>query len=164
MKTLLLTLLISIGSFAQKESYQYFSVGSDTKFLGKDLIFNAGCVGKDFEMFIGYEVFKKINFDKYTAGAGYHFPRYVKNVKVDIVPSIDFNIINRWSDWGGGLGDRNQKSSHIAFGGNLAFRIEITDRIMIENQFQFLPRVDLNTMYGGRTVRISNFSKIIIKL
>ena len=163
MKTLILILAVT-SIYAQKECYQYVSFGSDVKFATKDLIFNAGCVGNNFEMNIGYEVFKEINFDKYTIGIAYHIPRYISNTKTIIVPSIEPTMINRWGDWGGGLDNRNQRSNHLSFGFNLALRAELTNRIMLEIQSNYLPRIDLNTMYGGTNNRMSNYFKILYKL
>jgi len=163
MKKLIL-ILVFTSIYAQKESYQYVSFGTDIKFASQDLILNAGCVGNNFEMNIGYELFKQINFDKYTIGIAYHIPRYVGNTKTVIIPSIEPTMINRWGNWGGGLGDRCQRSNHLSLGFNIAIRAELTDKIMLEIQANYLPRTDLNTMYGSINNRLSNYFKILYKL
>ena len=157
-------LLLTTICYSQKECYQYIAIGSDIKFCPHDLIFNAGLVGNNFEVNIGYENFNTINFDKYTIGVGYHLPLQLCDNKVVIIPSIEPTLINRWYNWGGGLGSINQVSSHLSLSGNLSVRAQLYGNFMAELQFNYLPRIDLNAMYGGTHYRLSNYFKVIYKL
>jgi hypothetical protein len=169
MKTLILMLLISIGSFAQT----YFSLGVDFKnaIIGSyptnnkpafDGIFRFGMIGSvpnhdtKIECSVGYESFKRIRFDRYIVAVGVNLYPFKKVV---IVPSWEGSIIGRWgSEWQG-------ISSHVALlGGSLGIRYEITDNVNLEFLTAFLNRVDLNTKYGGNTFRISNSITFIYKL
>jgi hypothetical protein len=169
MKTLILTLLISIGSFAQT----YVSVGVDLKnaIIGSeptnnnpafDGIFRFGMIGSipghdtKIECSVGYESFKRIRFDRYIVAVGVNLFPFKKVV---IVPSWEGSIIGRWgSEWQG-------ISSHLALlGGSLGIRYEITDNINIEFLTAVLDRVDLNTKHGGSNIIISNSITLIYKL
>jgi hypothetical protein len=189
----LMVFFIVFKSFSQqrdREHYIAFSTAVDVRNLivgskptnnksALDLLFQASVVCPSaVEINIGYESFKKINFDKYTIGVGYHFPLYGylgnKQVKTILIPSIEPTLINRWGTWGGGL-SYNQSSSHLSIGGNIAFRININENISLEYLFNALPRVDLNAKYpkeswhqkstiAGVPVVGSNYFKVIYKI
>ena len=169
MKTLILTLLISIGSFSQT----YFSVGVDFKnaIVGSeptnnkpafDGVFRFGMIGSvpnhdtKLEVSVGHESFKRIRFDRYIVAVGVNLYPFKKVV---IVPSWEGSIIGRWgAEWQG-------ISSHLAvLGGSLGIRYEITDNINLEFLTAVLDRVDLNTKYGGSNIRVSNSIILIYKL
>lgn len=108
------------------------------------------------EVSVGYESFKRIQFDRYIVAVGVHlFP--IK--KVVIVPSWEGSLIGRWgSMW-------QNKNSHIAvLGASLGIRYEISDSINLEFLTAVLNRVDLNTRYGGSNNRINNSITLICKL
>jgi len=169
MKTLILTLLISIVSSAQP----YFSVGVDFKnaIVGIDPtnnnpafdgIFRFGMIGSlpghetKIECSVGYESFKRIRFDRYIVAVGVNLFPFKKVV---IVPSWEGSIIGRWgSTW-------QNNNSHVAvLGGSLGIRYEITDKINIEYLNGLLNRVDLNARYGGNKFINNQSITIIFKL
>lgn len=178
MKTLIL-LLFTTFAFSQP----YVSAGVDIRnaTLGSeptnfkpafDGIFRIGAIGNQpfrsttLDVVVGYEVFNRIGFDRYFTSIGVHFPlktnyknQASNDNKITIVPAYEFSIINRWgSDWG-------VRSSHLAvLGANLGIRYKLSDRTEIEFLTALLDRVDLNTMYGGRTLKISKAVTYIIKL
>jgi len=170
MKTLILTiLLMSTICYSQT----YLSVGADIRngILGSeptnnkpafDGIFRFGMVGSipghstTIECSVGYESFKRIQFDRYIVAVGVHlFP--IKNVV--IVPSWEGSIIGRWGQtW-------QNRNSHLAIlGGSLGIRYKISDTFTAEFLTAVLDRVDLNTRYGGSNVRLSNSVTLIYKL
>lgn len=110
----------------------------------------------EIDIAVGYEVFNRIGFDRYFTSVGVHL---YPTSKITIVPAYEFSIINRWgSDWG-------VRSSHLAvLGVNLGIRYKLSDKAEIEFLTAILDRVDLNTMYGGRTFKISNAVTLIYKL
>jgi hypothetical protein len=169
MKTLILTLLISIGSFAQP----YFSVGVDFKnaIVGSDPtnnkpafdgIFRFGMIGSvpghetKIECSVGYESFKRIRFDRYIVAVGVNLFPFKKVV---IIPSWEGSIIGRWGqEW-------QTVSSHIALlGANVGIRYKINYHWSVELNTGVIDRVDLNTRYGGRNIRISEQFKILYRL
>lgn len=167
MKKLILILITSV-SFSQT----YISVGADIKnaIVGSQPtnnkpsfngIFRFGMIGslgktEGIEVTIGYETFKKISYDRYFFTVG-------KNINITddftIVPAYELSLINRWGvNWG-------VKSSHLAFlGANIGFRYKLSEKLKIELLTAILDRVDLNTMYGGRNIKISNALVLIYKL
>ncbi|CAM2883470.1 hypothetical protein SAMN05444143_102253 [Flavobacterium succinicans] len=190
MKTLIL-LLVSVFTFAQsdKENFIAFSGAVDARnlFLGSEptnyksginYLLQFAMVSRNYEVNVGYESFSITQFSKFTIGFGYHIPLRFNIgsllIKSTIIPSMEPTLINRWGNWGGGI-SYDQKSSHISVGGNLAYRINISDSIAIEYLFNVLPRVDLNAMYGdgswdnrrslnGIPLVGSNYFKLIYKL
>lgn len=176
MKKTILILMLSFTCFAQKEGYIYFSGAIDIKnaTLGSnptknkpelDLLYQFGLVGNNVEVNIGYESFKAIDFDKYSVAIGYHFPLYgnffSKQIKTVLIPSIEPCIINRWSNWAGGIGDRTQISGHLSIGLNASLRWKLKDKIYLEFLSSVLPRTDLNAMYGGKNYVYSNYLKML---
>jgi len=169
MKTLLLTLLISIGSFAQTYlsaniDFRNATFGSEpTNFKpALDAVYKFGMIGSipghktKIEMTIGYEVFNRIKFDRYFSTIGVQIPIAEK---LTAIPSYEFSIIGRWgSEW-------QTVSSHLAvLGANIVLRYKLTDNISFDFTTSVLDRVDLNTRYGGSNVRISNYLGINYKL
>lgn len=166
--TLLLTLpIFSSYSQQQKDTYISFSSGIDIRneITGSpptkdepslNYQFQFGMVGNNVEINIGYEVFPKLDFDKYTVGIGYHFHLYGNALKLPIhtifIPSIEPTLIGRHGTWGGGL-SYNQVSSHLSLGLNLAFRWQVNDNTAFEYSFNALPRTDLSAMYGEIATR-----------
>jgi hypothetical protein len=185
--------LIVATSYSQqkdKEHYIGFSVAADIRNLivgssatkhkrAADLFFQACVVAPArVEINIGYESFKVLNFDKYTMGVGYHFPLYGyignRQIKTILIPSLEPTLINRYGTWGGAL-SHNEPSSHLSIGANIAFRVNINDKIAVEYLFNALPRIDLNAKYpqdswsqkatvSGVPIGFSSFFKIIYKI
>lgn len=161
--TLLITLTVfSSYSQQQKDTYISFTSGFDIRneAIGSEPTnnkpslnyqFQFGMVGNNVEINVGYEVFPRLDFDKYTIGIGYHFHLYGKALKLPIhtvfIPSIEPTLIERHGTWGGGL-SYNQASSHMSLGLNLTFRWHINDNTAFEYSFNALPRTDLSSMYG----------------
>lgn len=190
MKTTIL-LLVTALTFAQndKENYLSFSGALDARNLisgsaptnnksALNYLLQFSMVSKNFEVNVGYERFSMIQFSKNTIGFGYHIPLHArignKTIKSTIIPSLEPTLINRWGTWGGGI-SYEQKSSHISVGGNLAYRIHLSDSIALEYHFNALPRVDLSSMYGsvstkdkksanGIPIIGSNYFKLVYKI
>jgi hypothetical protein len=166
--TLLLSLTIFLGhSQQQKDTYVSFTSGFDLKneIVGSpptnnepslNYQFQFAMVGNNVEVNIGYEVFPRLDFDKYTIGVGYHFHLYGNPLKLPIhtvlIPSIEPSLIGRHGTWGGGL-SYNQVSSHLSLGLNLTFRWHLNDTTAFEYSFNALPRTDLSAMYGDVSTR-----------
>ncbi|MGL5112300.1 MAG: hypothetical protein ACRC6O_06650 [Flavobacterium sp.] len=188
---ILILLLAYACSFGQsdKENYISFSGALDARNLvsgseptnnksGFNYLLQFAMVSRNFEVNVGYERFSMIQFSKYTIGFGYHIPLYARignmQLKSCIIPSVEPTLINRWGNWGGGIAF-DQKSSHLSVGGNLAYRIHISDSLAVEYLFNVLPRVDINAMYGnsnwkerrstsGIPIVGSNYFKLVYKL
>ncbi|MFV8325227.1 hypothetical protein [Flavobacterium sp. ZS1P14] len=163
---LTLTLFSSYGQ-QQKDTYLSFTSGFDVKneTIGSpptnnepalNYQFQFGMVGNNVEVNIGYEVFPRLDFDKYTVGVGYHFHLYGNALRLPIhtvfIPSIEPTLIGRHGTWGGGL-SYNQVSSHLSLGLNLTFRWHLSDTTAFEYSFNALPRTDLSAMYGDISTR-----------
>lgn len=151
----------------QKDTYISFTSGVDIRnaFIGSaptnnepslNYQFQFAMVGNNVEVNMGYEVFPRLDFDKYTIGVGYHFHLYgnalSRNIHTVFIPSIEPTLIGRHGTWGGGL-SYNQVSSHMSLGLNLALRWHISDNIAFEYSFNALPRTDLKAMYGEKSTR-----------
>ncbi|MDI1306524.1 MAG: hypothetical protein PSX42_16990 [bacterium] len=170
-KTIILLAIILVTSYSysqtEKDNYICFSGGLDLKsaIVGSNLTNNKfaldynlqfSMVDRNVEVYVGYESFTKIQFDKYFIGIGYHFPLYLfafqKSIKTTFIPSIEPTLINRWGTWGGGL-SFNEPSSHLSIGGNLAFRWDINDKFALEYSLNALPRTDLKAKYGSLSAK-----------
>jgi hypothetical protein len=165
--------ILSYSQKKDKENYISFSTGLDVKNLivgskptnnepALNLFYQLSLVSNNVELNIGYENFNRIKFDKYTIGVGYHFPLhgnvFNKKTKIVMVISIEPSIINRWGDnWG-------TVSSHLTIGGNIGFRMLITDEVGVEFLVNALPRTDLSSRYPETNPTIpiiySNFIKV----
>lgn len=160
---ILFTILLSVSTFAQR-GFMAGSVGFDVKntFSGSkptnnepsaDLLFQFKVVGnKGMEVGIGYEIFPRIDFSKYTMSYGYNFPLYgyIKGheIKTNVFVNIEPTIINRWGNWGGGI-SYTQNSSFLSVGANVGARWFFDEHLGIETQYNVLPRQDSAAMYGN---------------
>lgn len=168
MKTLIL-ILISGMCYSQT----YLSVGADIRngILGSeptnnkpafDGIFRFGMIGSipshstTIECSVGYESFKRIQFDRYIVAVGVHLK---VSDRITIVPSWEGSLIGRWGQtW-------QNRNSHLAIlGGTVGFRYKISDTFTAEFLSGLLDRVDLNTRYGGSNVGVNNSITLICKL
>jgi hypothetical protein len=160
--TILLAILFGTNSFSQtpeKEGYLAISAGVDVRnaLVGSEYTSNKpsldflgkfSMVGNNIEVNVGFESFKKIGFNKYTVGVGYHFPLYgrIGNtvIKTSLIPSIEPTIIDRWGE------EWETRKAHFSFfsvGANIALRWHLTDHISSELLLNALPRVDLSVRY-----------------
>lgn len=171
---ILLTLSLSFNIFAQEKETHYVSISAafdiknsvvGSKPTGDkpelDVLFQITAVGnKGTEAYVGYEMFNKINFSKYTIGIGQGFPLYGwldydSQIKTVLFVSLEPTIINRWGTWGGGISS-NQPISFLSLGANASVRWFIHDHFGFEILFNALPRTDLRSMYGNsNTGRVS---------
>lgn len=170
MKKIIILLLFSSVIQAQ---HIYFSSGFDVKNIvtgskptdsksALDLMLKFGMVSvKKVEATVNYENFKRLDFWKFGFGIGKQFEI---TDKIMIVPTIEYNLINRYDDWGGGLGYVDNSSSHLAFGASLPIRYEINDRFAVEIQSNILHRTDIKAKYGTDKWVLSNFLNIIYKI
>ena len=168
MKTLIL-ILISGMCYSQT----YLSVVADIRngILGSeptnnkpafDGIFRFGMIGSipnhstTIECSVGYESFKRIQFDRYIVAVGVHLK---VSDRITIVPSWEGSLIGRWgSTW------QNRNSQLAILGGTVGVRYKISDSFTAEFLTSVLDRVDLNTRYGGSNVRLNNSVTLICKL
>lgn len=169
-KTCVVVFLISLSGFSQNI---YFAAGTDFRnaIVGSkatknnpelDLNLKFGMVSnKTIEITINYESFQRLDFWKFGFGVG---KQIQLRDKIMIVPTLEYNLINRSDDWGGGLGTKDTSSSHLAFGASIPIRYEISDFFAVELQSNVLHRVDINTKYGGDNWVFSNFLNIIYKI
>ena len=158
MKKLLILLLFTTASYSQNV---YVSAGIDVRnaIVGSsptqnkpalDYIVRFGMVGSvpnhitTIEVQIGYERFEAIDFSRFFFGLGVQLYPF-KNITV--IPTIEPSLIDRWNNWGGGLGEEKLKSSHLTVGVSLAVRYEVSYHISLEAQSCLLPRTDVYTMY-----------------
>ena len=182
MKKLLILLLLTTASYSQNV---YVSAGFDVRNLitgseatdyspELDYIVRFGMIGSIpnhktvLEAQIGYERFEAIDYDRFFFGFGVHFPLYAyvfgEEIKTTLIPTIEPSLINRWSNWGGGLGTEQQDSSHLTIGLSLALRYEISDKFSIEAQSGLMPRSDLNAMYKGDNYVVNNSLSVLYRL
>ena len=170
MKKFILLLLIS--NVAQSQNL-YFSAGIDVRNAisgskatdnrsALDLNFKFGLVSnKCTEITINYEKFNVIDFSRFSFGVGQQIEI---THKIKVVPTLEYGLINRSGNWGGGLSQDDGKSSHLGFGFSLPIRYEINDKFAIELQSQLLQRTDINTKYGGNNFVLSNFVNLVYKI
>ena len=170
MKKLILLLLIANASQSQN---LYFSAGIDVRnaIAGSkptnnkselDLNFKFGLVSnKGVEITINYEKFNAIDFNRFAFGVGQQIE---VTEKIKVVPTLEYGLINRSGNWGGGFSQDDVKSSHLGFGFSLPIRYEINDYFAIELQSQLLQRTDINTKYGGNNFVLSNFVNLVYKI
>ena len=167
-----LILLLLIANVTQSQNI-YFSAGIDVRnsISGSkatnnkselDLNFKFGLVSnKGVEITINYEKFNAIDFSRFAFGVGQQIEL---TEKIKVVPTIEYGLINRSGNWGGGLSQDEGKSSHLGFGFSLPIRYEINDKFAVELQSQLLQRTDINTKYGGNNFVLSNFINLVYKI
>lgn len=158
MKKLLILLLLTTASYSQNI---YISAGIDVRnaIVGSeatdskpalDYIVRFGMVGTvphhitTLEAQVGYERFERLDYSRFFFGLGVQLYPF-KNITV--IPAIEPSLIDRWDNWGGGLGEEKLKSSHLTVGLSLAVRYEVSYHISLEVQSCLLPRTDVYTMY-----------------
>lgn len=164
--------LLLIANVAQSQNV-YFSAGIDVRnaIAGSkptnnkselDLNLKFGLVSnKGIEITVNYEKFNAIDFSRFSFGLG---KQIEINDKFKVVPTLEYGLINRSGDWGGGLSTKNNNSSHLGWGISLPIRYEINDNFAVELQSQLLQRVDINTKYGGNNFVLSNFVNLVYKI
>lgn len=190
MKKLILTTILMLSSLTygqmgvDVDTYAAFVIGADIKnaTFGSqptnykpafDGVYQLVMVGKDFELNVGYERFNytfKENgltvkaFEKYSLGVGYHFPLYGyiagKEIKTTFIPSLEPSII--WRP----LIDVDGMKARPGFptlGVNFSFQWNISDDFAFQLTSNFLPRPDLNYLYGQNKIVISNYGKLVYK-
>lgn len=170
MKKLLLLLLIA--NLAQSQNI-YGGLGIDVRNaivgskptnnkLELDLNLKFGMVTlKKTEITINYEKFNRIDFSRFSFGLGQQIE---VTDKFKVVPTLEYGLINRSGNWGGGLSQDEGKSSHLGWGISVPIRYEINDNFAVELQSQLLQRVDLNTKYGGNNFTFSEFINFVYKI
>lgn len=158
MKKLLILLLFTTALYSQNI---YISAGIDVRntTVGSDATRNKpaldyivrfGMVGSVpkyitvLEAQVGYERFERLDYSRFFFGLGVQLYPF-KNITV--IPTIEPSLIDRWDNWGGGLGEIKQNSSHFTVGVSLAVRYEVSYHISLEAQSCLLPRTDVYTMY-----------------
>ena len=157
MKNLLALILLTTASYSQI----YVSAGFDVRNLvigseatrnksELDYILRLGMIGTvpnhitTLEAQVGYERFERLDYSRFFFGLGVQLYPFKD---ITVIPTIEPSLIDRWSNWGGGLGAEKLKSSHLTVGASLAVRYEVSYRISLEAQSCLLPRTDVYTMY-----------------
>ena len=161
MKKLIFIFLIGIASSAQGV---YFSTGFD-KSLSNSSTF--GMLGHNkVEVTINNEYSKRLDYNRFSFGIGYHIERVIPFTQKEIliIPSVNFGLIDRWSDWDGGLSDKDNKSSHLGFGASLSFQIDLNETFALRLKTEIVDRVDNRTKYGTAKIMPSSFVELLIKL
>lgn len=168
--TLVLSLFAVVISYSQNV---YFASGFDVRnaVVGSkptqdkpelDLLVKFGMVSnKKVEVTVNYEVFSRLDFWKFGFGVG---KQIEVSDRIKIVPTLEYNLINRSDDWGGGLGYIDNASSHLAFGASLPVRFSLNDNWEIEIQSNLLHRTDIKAKYDQDKWVVSNFLNIIYKI
>jgi hypothetical protein len=169
-KNIVIVILISVSGFSQNV---YFSTGADVRngLLGSqatannpalDLILKFGMISnKKLEVTVTHENFNRLDFWRF----GFGFGKQIQlTEKIMIVPTLEYNLINRSDDWGGGLGYKDKSIGHLGFGASIPIRYDINKTWAVELQTNVLQRTDLNTKYGGNNWVFSNFLNIVYKI
>ncbi len=149
MKKIILLLFIASTSFAQSDPYVYFTANADLRnaALGSDSTgnkpevnseFKFGMTGQGFEVAIGYEIFPRIDYERYFISVS----KMIEFRNLTVVPSIEPSIIGRSDDWGGGLGYKDNDSSHLSVGIAVPVRYHLNDSWAIEGVFDAIIRTD----------------------
>ena len=158
MKKLLILLLLTTASYSQNI---YVSAGIDVRnaIIGSDATQNKpaldylvrfGMIGSvphhitTLEAQVGYERFERLDYSRFFFGLGVQLYPFKD---ITVIPTIEPSLIDRWDNWGSGLGEEKLKSSHLTVGVSLAVRYEVSYHISLELQNSLLPRTDLFTMY-----------------
>lgn len=169
-KLTLLVLLISCISYAQNK--MTFSIGGDIKncisgsnatnnepkpdILVKLTIQNQRMM----EIGIGAEVFTAIDFNKVFVTVG---RRIDLTNKLKLIGSIEPTVIDRTSNWGGGISKEDPKMFFTG-GGSATFRYIIIPEIALEVQSNLLYRRDLQYQYNSDPWVVSNYFSVVFKL
>jgi hypothetical protein len=163
MKKLIILLLLATSA----QSQIYVSTGIDVRnaIVGSkptdnkpalDLLFKVHLVGKSVECTVQYERFESIGFDKFAFGVGYQF----KAFGTTITPSIEPTLIGRHN-----FGDFDTKSSHLAIGGSMTVKWELSERLAIGIVGNALYRTDLAAKYGTKNPMVySNYLTVFYKI
>lgn len=113
-------------------------------------------VSNNYEVHLGYEVFNKLQSNKYLVGFGYHIPLYANVfnscLKTTFMPVIEPAIINRWGTWAGGI-SYSKSSSHLTIGVSFGFRWDLNRKWALEYCYQAVPRVDLSAEYNEESTQ-----------
>jgi hypothetical protein len=174
MKKLIILLLLATSA----QSQIYVSTGIDVRNAvtgtqptnmnpALDLLFKVHLVGKNVECTVQYERFNTIGFEKYAFGAGYIFPLYGniggKTIRTLVIPSIEPTLIGRWKT--NNSGDFDSKSSHLALGGSMTVKWELSERLAIGIVGNALYRTDLVAKYNTKSpIVYSNYLTLFYKI
>lgn len=170
MKKLLFALIATATMQAQ---HVYFSTGLDLNnaITGSEAtnnkasyngIYTFGMVDrKGYEVGIIYEHFEKLDFNRFSFFVG-------KSIsiteKIAVIPTLEPTLINRSDDWGGGLGYKDNPSSHLTLGFSLPIRYDLNDTFAVELYSNYMYRTDIVAKYGTDGNRFSFFGKLIYKI
>jgi hypothetical protein len=167
-KLVLPLLLLSSLMYGQKESYFSMSLSQDIKngIVGSapthnepslDLTLTVHCVGQNYEMNFGDELFNQIGFNRFFVNGGYHTQWYIpfrdKEYNFSVIPYVGFSSITRYGKPDHEIVTPNQTywiygySNHLAVQGGLSFRAKVTDNFLIDFKTEALTRQDLKYMY-----------------
>jgi hypothetical protein len=174
MKKIIILLLLATSA----QSQVYVSTGIDVRNIitgseptkmtpSLDAIIKVHLVGKHVECTVQYENFNKIGFEKFAFGAGYQFPLYGYFfggvVKTTVIPSIEPTLIMRHKT--SNSGDFDSKSSHLALGGSMGIRWDLSDKFAIGIIGNALYRTDLSAKYNTKVpIVYSNYLTVFYKL
>jgi len=182
MKRLLLPLLLfSPFIYGQKASYFSASLKTDIKnsIVGSaptnnkpalDLMASIHCVGDNFELGVGDELFNQIGFNRFFVNGGYHTQWYIpignNDLNFSIIPYVGISSITRYGKPDHEIVTPNQtyfiygRSNHLAVQGGLSFRAKLSDKILIDFTSEALTRQDLKYLYPtdpNKFITISNY-------
>jgi hypothetical protein len=168
MKKLLLLLLLSPFMYGQKASYFSMSLSQDIKngIVGSkptnnepslDLTLGIHCVGDNYELYTGDELFNQIGFNRFFVNGGYHTQWYIpigdKELNFSVVPYVGFSMINRYGKADHEIVTPSQtyyiygRSNHLAVQGGLSFRAKVSEKFLIDLTTEALTRQDLKYLY-----------------
>jgi len=168
MKKLIIALLLTNLANAQ---HVYFAVGADLRnaTLGSaptnnkqelNYAIEFKMVGNNnVEVGIGFEQFNRIDFNRMYGSIGYRF----EIGKFTLIPTIEPTLINRFDNWGGGIG-YEMKQSFMTIGAGATIEHSFNDKFGIQLYCGALPRPDTKMMYGTNDIVISGFAKLIYKI
>lgn len=173
MKKLLIpiALALSLGSYAQKESYIGLTAGIDARnaVLGSsptgfkpalDYVAGITLVGSSFIVTMNYENFKRIGFEKWSGGIGYTFPLYgnigYNTIKTSFIPVVNFDMITRKIE--------GKEFAVLANSIDLTLQWMLTDRLGVQTTLNLAQRPDIQVLYNNSVIVKSGYLKIVYKL
>jgi hypothetical protein len=170
-KTLLMLLIGSLAFSQTQTPYVGFIGGFDIKnaLVGSEPTNNKSelnyslqfiMVGKNVECGIGYESFKRIDFNRMYLSAGYQFPI---SEKIKLIPTLEPSIINRSDNWGGGI-SYELKQSFLSLALNLSLQYNLNDKLALRTDLNLLPRTDQKMMYNENKIVPSILIKLEYKI
>lgn len=185
-KLTLLAILVTTITIAQKQDKKLFKVQEKTQqlkgnkcfttfYLGfdarnctigsaptnnkaeLDFIFGVGAIKNNWEFNLGGEIFKAIEFQKFTFSVG----RQIRITdKITFIGALEYTNIQRRGTWGGGLGYEDNLNFH-SLAVNLSFRYKLSENFGLEYMLNILPRTDLLYKYENLKTVPSNYIKVV---